>query len=435
MPPTIHLPLIIAALTRATYAVLIEFHAKKLGISLDQHILEALLNQSPIVAGASGGKDSACMIILLAKFLTAIGYTGERLICHADLGEIEHVESIDEVRRLASFVGWNLKIVQREKGGLLERYTQRWQDNCRRWANLECVNLISPWPQANSPFCRSETKVAPITQAAARLFPKALILNVIGLRAEESAKRARNPVSKPNDKLSRADGTHGRDWFPILHTTIETVWLTHHNANFPRHPQYDRGNERISCAYCFLASRNDWEKGAAVPTNHKSYRHIAELEILSTFSYRQQDWLSDIQPQILSGDLQAQLQTSKDKAAKRKIIEARIPREMLFTNHGGRRGWPSFQPTLEQCEIIAAVRRDIATLMGSEIQGSAHTEILYTTAQAVYDRYAQLLSQRQTQLLHQTRRSSAASATHNSKLQSPSFVTESAQSALFAYQR
>ena len=435
MLPTIHLPLIIAALTRGTYAVLIEYHAKKLGISLDQHILEALLNQSPIVAGASGGKDSACMIILLAKFLTAIGYTGERLICHADLGEIEHVESIDEVRRLASFVGWNLKIVQREKGGLLERYTQRWQDNCRRWANLECVNLISPWPQASSPFCRSETKVAPITQAAARLFPKALILNVIGLRAEESAKRARNPVSKPNDKLSRADGTHGRDWFPILHTTIETVWLTHHNANFPRHPQYDRGNERISCAYCFLASRNDWEKGAAVPTNHKSYRHIAELEILSTFSYRQQDWLSDIQPQILSGDLQAQVQTSKDKAAKRKIIEARIPREMLFTNHGGRRGWPSFQPTLEQCEIIAAVRRDIVALMGSEIQRSANTEILYTTAQAVYDRYAQLLSQRQTQLLHQTRRSPAASATHNSKLQSRSFVTESAQSALFVYQR
>jgi 3'-phosphoadenosine 5'-phosphosulfate sulfotransferase (PAPS reductase)/FAD synthetase len=429
-----HLPLIIVALARATYTVLIEYHAKKLGISLDQHIVEALLNQSPIVAGASGGKDSACMIILLAKFLTAIGYTGERLICHADLGEIEHVESIDEVRRLASFVGWTLKIVQREKGGLLERYTQRWQDNCRRWANLECVNLISPWPQASSPFCRSETKVAPITQAAARLFPKALILNVIGLRAEESAKRAKNPVSKPNDKLSRADGTHGRDWFPILHTTIETVWLTHHNANFPRHPQYDRGNERISCAYCFLASKNDWEKGAAVPTNHNSYRHIAELEILSTFSYRQHDWLSDIQPQILSSDLQAQVQTSKDKAAKRKIIEARIPREMLFTNHGGRRGWPSFQPTLEQCEIIAAVRRDIAALMGSEIRSSADTEILYTTAEAVYDRYAQLLSQRQTQLLHQTRRS-PASTTHKSKFQSRSLMTESAQSALFAYQR
>jgi 3'-phosphoadenosine 5'-phosphosulfate sulfotransferase (PAPS reductase)/FAD synthetase len=428
-PSTLYLAPIITFLTRATYATLIQNQAQKLGISLDADILEALLNQSPILAGASGGKDSACMIILLHKFLNSIQYRGEKVICHADLGEIEHIESIDEVRRLADFVGWKLKIVRRERGGLLERYTQRWQDNCRRWANLECVNLISPWPQASSPFCRSETKVAPITQAAVKLFPKTLILNVIGLRAEESAKRARNPISKPNDKLSRADGTSGRDWFPILHTPIETVWLTHRNANFPRHPQYDRGNERISCAYCFLASKNDWEKGAAVSTNHNSYRHISKLEILSTFSYRQHDWLSDIQPQILSSELRAQLDTSKAKASNRKLIEARIPTQLLFANSGGRQGWPSFQPTIEQCEIVAAVRRDIGTLMGPEIQRSANTEILYTTAQAVYERYAQLLSQRQTQLLHQTRRLRTAPRT-TQRLPSP-LTTQSAQPALF----
>jgi 3'-phosphoadenosine 5'-phosphosulfate sulfotransferase (PAPS reductase)/FAD synthetase len=163
-PSTLCLAPIITFLARETYATLIQNQAEKLGISLDADILEALLNQSPILAGASGGKDSTCMIILLDKFLNSIQYTGERVICHADLGEIEHIESIDEVRRLANFVGWKLKIVRREKGGLLERYTQRWQDNCRRWANLECVNLILPWPQASSPFCRSETKVAPITQ-------------------------------------------------------------------------------------------------------------------------------------------------------------------------------------------------------------------------------------------------------------------------------
>ena len=102
-----------------TYANLIKDQADKLGISLDHHILEALINQSPILAGASGGKDSACMIILLAKFLNSINYTGEKVICHADLGEIEHIESIEEVRRLAKFVGWKLQIVRREKGGLL----------------------------------------------------------------------------------------------------------------------------------------------------------------------------------------------------------------------------------------------------------------------------------------------------------------------------
>lgn len=180
-PKTLYLAPIIASLTETTYADLIQNQAKRFGISLDPYILQALVNQAPLLAGASGGKDTACMIILLEQFLTAIHYTGEKIICHADLGEIEHIESIDEVRRLANFVGWKLKIVRREKGGLLERYTQRWQDNCRRWANLECVNLISPWPQANSPFCRSETKVAPITQAAVCPWKIKLCASVIKL--------------------------------------------------------------------------------------------------------------------------------------------------------------------------------------------------------------------------------------------------------------
>lgn len=113
---TLSLPVVTASLARTAYAELIKEQATKLGISIDQDILEALINQSPILAGASGGKDSACMIILLAKFLTAINYGGERLICHADLGEIEHIESIEEVRRLANFVGWKLKIVRRAPG-------------------------------------------------------------------------------------------------------------------------------------------------------------------------------------------------------------------------------------------------------------------------------------------------------------------------------
>jgi 3'-phosphoadenosine 5'-phosphosulfate sulfotransferase (PAPS reductase)/FAD synthetase len=421
---------IINILLKTIYADLINHQATKLGISVDSYIVQALIDHAPLIAGSSGGKDSTCMILLLDKFLKAIDYQGEKIICHADLGEIEHVESMQEVERLAHFVGWKLKIVRREKGGLLERYTQRWQDNCRRWANLQCVNLISPFPSGTGRFCTSETKIAPITQAAVKLFPKTLILNVIGLRAEESAKRAKNPTSKPNDKLSRADGTHGRDWFPILHTTLETVWLTHHNANFPRHPQYDRGNQRVSCAYCFLASKNDWQKGAAVPTNHKSYRHISELEIRSTFSYRQQDWLADINPKILSTEFRNQINSSKENANTRRLIESRIPSEVLFHNSGGRQGWPSFQPNIDQCEIIASVRRDMATLMRTEIERASSSEILYTTAQTVYERYAQLLIERQAQLSRQKRRPVAAT-TKSPQLFSPNISTQFAQTALF----
>jgi hypothetical protein len=53
---------------------------------------------------------------------------------------------------------------------------------------------------------------------------------------------------------------------------------------------------------------------------------------------------------------------------------------------------------MDQCEIIAAVRPDITTLMGTEIERASNSKILYTTAQTVYDRYAQLLMERQAQL-------------------------------------
>ena len=58
----------------------------------------------------------------------------DRVIIHADLGRIEHAESIDHVRALASFLDWPLIICKREKGDLLDRYEQR----CARPHSLAC---------------------------------------------------------------------------------------------------------------------------------------------------------------------------------------------------------------------------------------------------------------------------------------------------------
>ncbi len=64
---TLYLPVITAGLARTTYAEPIEEQARKLGISLDQHILEALVNPAKL-AGASGGKDSASDLTLVESF-------------------------------------------------------------------------------------------------------------------------------------------------------------------------------------------------------------------------------------------------------------------------------------------------------------------------------------------------------------------------------
>ena len=74
--------------------------------------------------------------------------------------------SVDKSQTPLKLCRMEIKDCEKRKRRALQCYTQRWEDNCRGWAKLECVNLISPWPQASLPFCRSETKVAAITQAA-----------------------------------------------------------------------------------------------------------------------------------------------------------------------------------------------------------------------------------------------------------------------------
>lgn len=370
--------------------------AAQLQIDLTNECVELLTAEPPpvIVAGSSGGKDSSVQAILLDKFFNAIHYQGQRLIIHADLGRIEHAESIEHVRRLSEFLDWPLLVTKREKGDLLDRYEQRWRDNCRRYALLECVTLISPWPSPQMPFCRSEVKVAPIIQALTKRFPGQTILSCVGLRAEESATRAKKPVFQRNSKFDRRDGTTGYDWHPIHNTPIERVFLVHKQSGFPLHPQYLRGNSRVSCSFCFISSKNDLIHGAEVPTNHFSYRTIVALETRSAFSYQVDGWLGDIKPELLTTEQRLKLSEAKLKGNLRRLAEALIPPGLRFRNHGGRRGWPASQPSLAQCEELAKARNEVAHLFGNEIAQASGTAIQYLSASTIYDRYAELLQQR-----------------------------------------
>jgi hypothetical protein len=166
--------------------------AAELQLDITDECAALLVSEPPpvIAAGSSGGKDSDAQAILLDQFLNRIGFDGDRVIIHADLGRIEHAESIDHVRALANFLNWPLIVCKRQKGDLLDRYEQRWRDNCRRYALLECVTLIGPFPSFGMIFCRSEQKVAPIIQTLTKRFAGRTILSCVGIRAQESAARA-----------------------------------------------------------------------------------------------------------------------------------------------------------------------------------------------------------------------------------------------------
>jgi hypothetical protein len=112
--------------------------------------------------------------------------------------------------------------------------------------------------------------------------------------------------------------------------------------------------------------------------NHDIYREQCELEIVSTFSFQSNLWLSDVAPALLTTDQIARLAVAKVKAKSRTSIEATIPRHLLYES-----GWPNVMPTFSEATLLAQVRREVASIMRFNLN--------YTDPTAVLNRYAALL--------------------------------------------
>ena len=123
---------------------------------------------------------------------------------------------------------------------------------------LECVKLILPWSTPSMRFCTSELKVDQITRHLKRKYPGQTILNVTGIRREESTERSKKPVCQPQIKLKGASGTDGLDWHPIIDWKLTDVLDLHDLRDFPLHEAYTKfGSTRVSCVACILATQAD----------------------------------------------------------------------------------------------------------------------------------------------------------------------------------
>lgn len=348
-------------------------------IAIDDNILELLKVPASVVAlGISGGKDSDAMTLQTVSFLREIGYQGEICLVHSDLGLIEHAESKDQCNRLSEKLGIELFVIEPPRP-MLEVWEYRWQGILDRFIKLERVKIITPFSSAKLRFCTQSTKVSPITQFLKNKYPNKIIINAVGIRGEESAGRAKKPISQVNDKLRSVKlKTTGYDWFPIIGYKLEEIWLTHQKFNFPRHPAYDRGMDRISCAYCVLGSKNDLKVSIQDERNRASFYRILELEAISGFSFRDNDWLADYGLEFLDGHSIEKIKKAKELMGKRRLLEKKVHPDLFLTD-----GFPPFQPNLEQCQNMADFRRQLGDLY--------QIKPLYLTAQDVFDRYAELI--------------------------------------------
>ena len=339
----------------------------------------ALAGGAPCFLGVSGGKDSQALAYRAVEHLDTIGHAGPRYLIHSDLGRVEWRSSLSVCERLAERTGLELVVVRRQAGDLMDRWLGRWAANVSRYAQLECVKLILPWSTPKQRFCQSELKGAVLSSAVRKRFPKGDVISATGIRREESASRAKMAVWKPDERTMRKSG-FGHVWNPLMGWTRSDVLDYIRKRGDVLHVAYTIFQaSRVSCAFCIMSTERDLAAAARCADNQDIYREMVDLEICSTFSFQGTRWLGDVAPHLLDANRREGLVQAKERAAAREAAECVLPPHLLF-----KKGWPTVMPSPSEADLIAKVRRDVASAVG--------LEVFHTPGEEVLKRYSQLMA-------------------------------------------
>lgn len=342
-------------------------------VALTGDVEELIAINAPVAIGVSGGKDSQAAALATFRHLEAVGHTGPRILIHADLGSVEWNDSFRVCQDLADHLQCDLVTVRRKAGGLMERWESRWMSSKTRYETLSTVTLVPCWSTPDMRFCTSEQKTHVIIAELKRRFKGQQIINVTGVRREESRNRARMPIADM-EKTGRI-----LNWRPIIDLTVDQVFAMIDGSGLRPHPAYrEFGMGRVSCRYCIMSNISDMTAAARQPESHDLYRQMVGLEIDSGFAFQGARWLGDVAAHLLPPETREAHAAAKDKAARRVAIEEQITKPMLYV-----KGWPIRMLTNEEAEILWVVRNKITELYGFK---SA-----CLTIDTIHQRYAELL--------------------------------------------
>ena len=206
------------------------------------------------IVNDSGGKDSQCMKAILMEMVPK----DQLVIIHAHLPGVEWDGTIEHIERYNFDVEFH--VVQAGK------------------TLFEMVRHRRRFPDAKNRQCTSDLKRGPIDKKIrelAKLKGKRLIINCMGIRAQESTSRAKKWPFTYNHSQSKA-GRKWYTWYPIFDYHIRDVWRTLQRKDQQRHWAYDAGMSRLSCCFCILASQADLKTAARL--NPELYQKYLDLE-------------------------------------------------------------------------------------------------------------------------------------------------------------
>lgn len=209
------------------------------------------------VINHSAGKDSQGMAIMLQRIIPA----NQLLVIHADLGGVEWEGNVDHIR--ATLPELPLIVCRNENKTFLQMVERR-----------------GKFPSPQQRQCTSDLKRGPIEREIRRHLkanPRfgGLVVNCMGMRAQESSSRAKLRTFKLNEGNSVA-GREWYDWLPIHELTTEQVFRTIRDAGQEPHWAYAQGMTRLSCCFCIMASQADLKTAARLKP--ELYRTYVDLE-------------------------------------------------------------------------------------------------------------------------------------------------------------
>lgn len=227
----------------------------------NQNEINELIAQGALFfIGHSGGKDSQAMFAAMAKLVPA----AQLFVVHADLGEVEHLDVKTFIRE--NIDGKDLHVAQaiHADGSPKDFFSMI---RARRESLDAKGKTDAPaFPSSAARFCTSDLKTGPIWKVIRQLAGDAkLVVNCVGIRAEESLARSKR-IAKLGSLLVNKKNTNSKreafDFFPIADWTIDQVWSEIAEKGQVRHPAYDAGNDRLSCAFCIFGSKGDLKRAA-----------------------------------------------------------------------------------------------------------------------------------------------------------------------------
>lgn len=222
-----------------------------------------------LVINFSGGKDSCIMLDYLCKKYPNL----QKSVVFADTG-CEHTDAIVWATSIVARYGLSLHVIRNPNKDFFGMIRKR-----------------RKFPSSVTRQCTSDLKRGPVETWIRRNCKDKVIINCLGLRAEESSGRKKRPSLRRNKALTNGKRTVW-DWLPIKAWTEQLVYQYLSMNNIPLHPVY-KYLKRFSCRICIFMTLHDLKQVKL--HDPEAFNRLASLEREIDFSMRTNIYLDELE--------------------------------------------------------------------------------------------------------------------------------------------